>query len=70
VELPVGAFFIQRVSVDHAADTGSCAFPDLFLESGEVKSRDNAMGIESVDRVSRVTLCREGRVRLNSNRLR
>lgn len=47
---------------------GCRAVEFLLLEPGEVKPRSNALGVESVDGVSRVTLGRDGRIRLNSNR--
>ena len=37
---------------------------------GEIKPRDNALRVKSVDRVSRVALGGESRTRLNLDRLR
>jgi hypothetical protein len=44
--------------------------PDLLLELREVKPRDYALRVKSVHWVGRVALGREGRIRLNSDRLR
>lgn len=43
---------------------------DLLLELEEVKPRDDSFRIKPVDWVSRVALGREGRISLNSDRLR
>ena len=44
--------------------------PDLLLELGKVKPRDYAVGVKPVYWVGRITLSREGRICLDSDRLR
>jgi hypothetical protein len=44
--------------------------PNLLLELGKVKPRDYALGVKSVHWVGRIALSREGRIRLDSDRLR
>lgn len=41
-----------------------------YNAEGEVKLRENTLGVKSVDGVTRVALGRESRIRLNPDRLR